>query len=299
MEILKNIGALFVRLWRWVRETAWVQPLLIVGTIFGVIFSIPNFTAWFSALGVGSHSGYYISKKQSLEGEVIGTEITSAADKLTAAMNKGSNFDKAFDENEYAEFKASIQKDVIDVYGEKFYVVYVKEDCSNCDTISEAFQTLENGWGTSFVTEDNRPFKLYTIFSDDSSSNDNEYEVESDKKAFNRYLVKFSNNGFFENAGGRLQELPYAITNKLGDSADYKHFIEADRVNFAVPAVLLVDFSKESWELEISRPGVAEVLFGVTGDGSIEKADLLMQMWNHTSKTDITNKFSDYYQKTA
>ena len=41
MKILKVIATPFVALWRWIKETAWVQPLLIVGCIFAVIFSIP------------------------------------------------------------------------------------------------------------------------------------------------------------------------------------------------------------------------------------------------------------------
>ena len=40
MIILTAIGAFFGRIWKWIRETAWVQPLLIVGVIFGIIFSI-------------------------------------------------------------------------------------------------------------------------------------------------------------------------------------------------------------------------------------------------------------------
>ena len=40
MIVLRAIGAFFARIWRWIRETAWVQPLLIVGIIFGIMFSI-------------------------------------------------------------------------------------------------------------------------------------------------------------------------------------------------------------------------------------------------------------------
>ena len=41
MVVLAAIGAFFKKIWDWIRNTAWVQPLLIVGIIFGVIFSIP------------------------------------------------------------------------------------------------------------------------------------------------------------------------------------------------------------------------------------------------------------------
>ena len=41
MKFLKILDTPFVKLWGWIKDTAWVQPLLIVGCIFGVIFSIP------------------------------------------------------------------------------------------------------------------------------------------------------------------------------------------------------------------------------------------------------------------
>ena len=37
MNTLKRINGLFTKFWRWIKETAWVQPLLIVGGIFGLV----------------------------------------------------------------------------------------------------------------------------------------------------------------------------------------------------------------------------------------------------------------------
>ena len=38
------IGRFFKKIWEWIKSTAWVQPLLIVAIIFGVIFSINTIT---------------------------------------------------------------------------------------------------------------------------------------------------------------------------------------------------------------------------------------------------------------
>ena len=46
MKVLKILATPFIAIWRWIKETAWVQPLLIVGLIFGIIFSIPSITSW-------------------------------------------------------------------------------------------------------------------------------------------------------------------------------------------------------------------------------------------------------------
>ena len=47
MKVLSAIGGFFARIGRWIKETAWIQPLLIVGAIFAVIFAIPHVrSAW-------------------------------------------------------------------------------------------------------------------------------------------------------------------------------------------------------------------------------------------------------------
>ena len=37
MKVLKILATPFIAIWRWIKETAWVQPLLIVGLIFGIM----------------------------------------------------------------------------------------------------------------------------------------------------------------------------------------------------------------------------------------------------------------------
>ncbi|MDD3938419.1 MAG: hypothetical protein PHU55_01520, partial [Bacilli bacterium] len=108
MNILKAIGAFFVRIGRWIKDTAWVQPLLIVGAIFAVIFSIPSITSWIEGLAEDARSSekYYQKFQRSLAGGE-----TSEADKLIADIQDG-------------DAKSSI--------GEKFFLVFVSEDCSAC-----------------------------------------------------------------------------------------------------------------------------------------------------------------------
>ena len=39
-KIFIAIGRFFKKIWEWIKSTAWIQPLLIVAVIFGIIFSI-------------------------------------------------------------------------------------------------------------------------------------------------------------------------------------------------------------------------------------------------------------------
>ena len=301
MNILKAIGAFFQRIWRWIVETAWVQPLLIVGGIFGIIFSIPKFTSWAQKLSVSAGDSYYTSFKVALEGE--GRDkgaYNTGADRLTSVINEYSNFDS--DYATYEEFLAAYQGNTAQAsgnpsdYGEKFFIAYVARDCSPCETAQGGFETLQERWGSSFVATDGRDFRLYTIFTDDASSNDDDYDNEDDKKAFCRYLDKFGGNpiDFFSKAAGRLEDTPYKTNASVSDSY-YEHLEVADKKNFDTPTIFLVDFSREAFEL--GRVGLSEAIFGVSGSTDYDKANLLLDMWNHTDKGDDTNQFTLDYSK--
>jgi len=301
MNILKSIGAFFQRIWRWIVETAWVQPLLIVGGIFGIIFSIPKFTSWAKQLNVSAGESYYTTFKVSLEGEGRDNgEFHTAADKLTSVISEYSNFETEYDS--YEDYLAAKQSNAKNAFGnpadypDKFFVAYVAKECPGCDTAKGGFETLQERWGSSFNALDGREFTLYTIFADDSSSNDDDYDTDEDKKAFCRYLDKFGGNpvDFFSKAAGRLEETPYKTNASVADSY-YEHIENADRQNFDTPTIFLIDFSKEAFEL--GRVGLSEALFGVSGETDYDKANLLLDMWNHTDKTNDTNKFSDAYSK--
>ena len=62
MKILKAIGAFFARIWRWIKETAWVQPLLIVGAIFAIIFAFEPVDILFPVFGSHIDLPFFLSK---------------------------------------------------------------------------------------------------------------------------------------------------------------------------------------------------------------------------------------------
>ncbi|MCF0113504.1 MAG: hypothetical protein HUJ60_05960 [Bacilli bacterium] len=311
MNILKAISASFAKLWRWIRETAWVQPLLIVGAIFAVIFSIPKFTTWFSAMGAGASNNYYSSYKLTLEGEGRKTEengkvtyYDTLADKVTRGLAEWSFVSNTTYPTYEAFVDAMKASDTNPLqYGEKYFLAYVGRDCSPCDTAQGGYEALEAKWGSLFVPSDGRDFAIKTIFSDDTSSNDDDFDLEVLKKPFVRYLNKWNAGeggaDFFSLAGARLEDTPYASNANIAESY-YTHITEADNEAFDVPTILLIDWSKEAWEL--GRPGVSEACFGVKGDKDYDRADFLLDMWNHTDSIeagkdtgDTTNIFVEEY----
>ena len=310
MNVIKSMGVRFNKLWRWIKETAWVQPLLIVGAIFAIIFSIPKFTAWFEAMGIGSSNSFYSSHKLSLEGETKDAQKTdySEADKLTEAIYSYSFGQGVSPTTKYADseiVKAVKADERIAKYGEKFFLVYVETSCSACDEVQPGFEKLQEGWGKAYAINDNRSFKIHTIYADDTSSNDDSYTLEDDKKAFYRYLNNFTD--FWEEAAGRLIDTPYKTNASVAESY-YNNIETVNCASWQVPTIFLIDFSEDAWAA--GRFGISEAVFGVSGSSSIEKAQLLQKMWNHlpsytwgesgysvSGNTDTANQFRSEYQK--
>ena len=296
MNIIKSISAMITKFWRWITETAWVQPLLIVGGIFAVIFSIPKFTTWFEAMGVNSSNSFYTNYRVSLEGEgreENGTRIMTDADKLTAVIDKWSFTNTQYDS--YETYRKNVEADDGLRYGEKFFMVFYKSDCSGCEEAKNGFETLITGWNTSFPIAGSQPFKLYSIQADQTSSNDDTYEIDTDKKAINRYLTYFEAADLWASAAGRLEDAPYR-TNASAGMTNYTYIENTDLTNWPVPTIFLIDFTKEAYEA--GRPGLSEVLFGVSGSSYFENAQLLANMWNHLdAATASSNPFNSAYKK--
>ncbi len=315
MIILKAIGNFFARIWRWIKETAWVQPLLIVGLIFSVIFSIPHINSWVENFSIEKANNYYTGFKLRLEGEKTTNmdKPVTEADKITQFIYDVSNLTDSNDHQKYASYEdykagvsALLERDfgtgkdfaaMTKKYGEKFILMYVAEDCTACNSARPGFEELQKRWNSTYKSDDGRPFKLHTIYTDDESSNDN--KDPNGYTAFERYLTNYGT--FFNLAYDRFENsrLPYRsnITDEqllcFGDAG-----LSTDDHAFQTPTILLVDVSKEAFEMDYSRPGASELMFGVgsSGDYKAEKARVLLNMWNHTS-ADSRNPFSNSYSK--
>ena len=284
MIVLKSIGAFFVKIWRWIKETAWVQPLLIVGAIFAIIFSIPYITEWVSSWGYNSTGAFFNLKKQTLEGEkdAKDTSYVTKADEITTNI-----------ENNIEKISEGLTDEIdTTTYGEKFFLVYTASDCDGCDKAESGFKYLSEQWSIKYFASDARQFSFYSIFTNETSSNDSDYdETADDKTAFQRYLGKHLN--FFNTTGSTLQNAYYK-TNKSLDDTNYGYYEKPDSTNFVTPTILLVDYSKEA--IAANRAGVCEVLFGLSGDTDADRAKTLIKMWNHLD-ADVDNEFSSIYRK--
>ena len=264
MVLLAAIGAFFKKIWDWIRQTAWIQPLLIVGIIFGVIFSIPAIVnAIKNAQAEASATENYYHKYQlSLE-----SGKDSKADKATDLIYKA--MENPSDEN------ISAVKDEIGT--DKFFFTYVSDSCENCVQAKYGFDYLEKNWNKpGFEVGEGVDFKLVSVFADEYTS-----ETTSTKTAFVQYMERFPN--FFELAAEAGYNTDYYELGHL-NSSDLDTLAEAHPDNFLTPTILLIDFTKNS-----PQKGVSEVMFGVNGDTDKDKAELLLHCWNHSDEFSVND----------
>jgi hypothetical protein len=247
-------GKIFGGLWNWIKETAWVQPLLIVGSIFAIIFSIPTITEWVNGIAesINSPESYYRNFQRTLEGEE-----DSDAQKLIDSM-----------------------MDNDDEFGEKFMVAFVQVTCQFCKEAQPAFKELvENTsryYGTqesdsiSEVTKDQfGTFKFYTIFIDETY----DFPEDTTTTPFERFLQR--NSAFLERTAEVARNSPFKVNNQLSEAQI--DILESGESNaISTPTVIMYDLSDNSPE-----EGISELLISVPGANFYDKSVTLSDAWMH------------------
>ena len=268
MIVLSAIGRFFKKIWDWIKQTAWIQPLLIVGIIFGVIFSIPSIVKAVntSKKEKATYNTYYHNYKLSLEGEYdadgnFQSPVDDFTTKLAAALD-----------GDATEFTKSYG----DRCGEKFFVAYVAKDCDKCEDAKEGFSTFEKKLNVNDAfksTVEGEQFHLVTIFTDDEN-----IQTTDSSTAFVKYLER--HQSFFEDVGSSIYDNPYHTKGKLSNT-DLEALETADPDNFLTPTIFLVELGETAAKNK-KDPGVTELMFGVEGSDKNDKARTLLDCWNHT-----------------
>lgn len=300
MILLKAIGAFFAKVWRWIKETAWIQPLLIVGAIFAIIFSIPYMTEWVQSFSGEGSGQFFKNYDLSINNEEfnVGQSVTDA-DKLAQSLYTYTS--KAYDDVEDKKTTAADYKDFTDKYGKKFFLVFYKSDNSSSDNIESGLRYLKENWNNASYNlsandESGVSFSMYSIETTYVSDNDSDYTITiGGQSAFNRFL--YVNSNLFNVAGPELYEAPYRTRASVSETS-YDQFAlnntSSSTANplseFPLPCVCLVDFTEKA--ITAGRAGLSEILFSVSGDSELTRAKLLLNMWNHTDDYSTTNLFT-------
>lgn len=259
-KVLGVIGGFFVSIWRWIKETAWVQPLLIVGIIFGVIFSIPTIVSAVEDLDAKNKSAHKFYSKYKVS--LVGAD-ESEADKLfkEIALNENGN-------------STSLK-------GQKFIIVFVQSDdkCTSCTEARDGFEYLINDSG---LLKGSNKFEIKTIFVDEEFKTRDEEDWKNTgtpdddhlDTAFGAFLER--NYTSFEYFASAAQDTNYYLNGKISETQiDDLHSSSADK--FQTPTMLQFDFTA-------GYNGITNVFVGLnaTGSSKLDKASFLADAWNYT-----------------
>ena len=266
MVVLSAIGRFFKKIWDWIKQTAWIQPLLIVGIIFGVIFSIPPIVKAIKNADEKRNGAeyYYQQFRKSLEGEK-----TSPADKLVYAIEN-------LDTN---AVKSQVGQD-------KFFLAFVEPDSTEWATYKEGFQEMEailksnskkstNDKDKNFISDDGNGFKLVTIF----INQETKAAKDSNESAFETFLN--NHDVFLTEAAAVAEESNYGSVHC--SETQLENMIDGSGFT-STATLMLVDMTPAEEYTTYYNPGVNEVMFGVPAGISkpYELGKFLMECWNHT-----------------
>ena len=145
-KVLGVIGGFFAKIGRWIANTAWIQPLLIVGGIFAIIFSIPYIKQGIenaqNSNQVDEDIEYYKARAISLDGA---ENHESKMDTLLTYLEE-DNFEKVKEE-----------------FGTRFFLTLATEDCAYCKECVAGYTYLNDHF-SEFELEGE--FKLYSFMID-------------------------------------------------------------------------------------------------------------------------------------
>ena len=269
MKVLSAIGGFFARIGRWIKETAWIQPLLIVGAIFAVIFAIPHIIdgvkGWFDESDAANK--YFAKYQLALD---------------NANQGKGeSEVDALFTSLEDRDADTIKSK-----YGERFFVAFVQEDNASCKDLYGGLKMFQDKWADKKESEFKKSdtlklegeFKLLTIYTDAVDENDDSVNL------FNEVWVNHIE--LFEDFGRSdyLSKTFYAQNKNYGNDNYINSFIGSSDTKscpMTAPLVMYFDFSSNN-PIENQRiVGLSDVLFSVDGSSDLEKARTLRNCWAH------------------
>ena len=273
-KIFKAIGGFFKKIWEWIRQTAWVQPLLIVGIIFGLIFSInPIINAIQSAVNASNDGEFYYNHR---------VEYRELFDDLTTSQ-WGTDAG-----NDYYPYAAKINKNSGDSL-----VIFIDGSTTLEDAVASFYSTHSdiNLYVVDFSTTENQYSnwdKTNEKYTNDSAANykyhllgklsDKYNDGIKDKDESHEYWRTTYNKKFKEKYGYGVL-FPTPTFNK--DNTDNLYETSADRSSASSDLYLPCAVKFHNDEIVDMRLASSSswTSYNTSDDSSKTNIDILTDMW--------------------
>lgn len=269
MKILSAIGRFFARIGRWIKETAWIQPLLIVGGIFAIIFAIPHIIngvkGWFSESD--SVNKFYAQYQLSLTGADKGDFVgTSEVDKLFTGIYEGN------------------ESDVKKITGSnRFFLAFVQKNNSSAGDLYNGIKMFKDKWSAKNAEFEGLEgkFTLKVIYTD-TKNDDDENLFDMVWNSHYKLFEELANDSYLPNTY-------YAINNDIKAEKYAQNFMSdstLEKCPMSTPLLMYFDYTDSNpIATEDQRvKGLSDVIFTVEGSSDLERARTLRDCWSHKNE---------------
>jgi len=284
-EFWKKFASPFVAVGRWVKDTAWVQPLLIVGVIFGIIFSIPSISKAIQEATAETDIEWYALKQLSLDGTA---NKDSAADTFFEDYVKAQEY---WSENNHDEARNVMKKYSNE---DRFILFFVQSDCSTCEDTQEAAEYLVDNWDALINNETSATymgFSYQSIICDQVVENNEQYET---RKPF-EYL--YGNSNYYQfiydaNTAGTKSNYYRFGTESSTIKSNLENLVKLDEAsqtfssNFQTPMIVEINLTEDNKSEYI----ISNILYKLIGDDVYERSEFLVKLWKRKDVFSDTGK---------
>lgn len=284
-EFWKKFASPFVAVGRWVKDTAWVQPLLIVGVIFAIIFSIPSISKAIQEATAETDIEWYALKQLSLDG---------TADKNSAVNTFFEDYVNAQDK--WSDGNHDEARNIMKKYSneDRFILFFVQSDCSTCEDTQEAAEYLVDNWDALINNETSvtyMGFSYQSIICDQVIENNEKYEK---RKAF-EYLYGDPNYYQFiydANTAGTKSNYYRFGTESSTIKSNLENLVKDDEAsstfssNFQTPMIVEINLTEDNKSEYI----ISNILYKLIGDDVYERSDFLVKLWKRKDVFSDTGK---------
>ncbi len=260
--------------WEWFKSAAWLQVLLIVGLVVGIVVSIPYIVQGITDLVNRNTSHFYESKEITFDDfqRMIDGEDPSRADGVVGTGMKDT------DPNLPDEYKDLVSEDL-----EGFVVMFVKANCDNCSSIQSYLET----WFNQFNNEDgiNNRLRLFTIdvsfVPDDSSKSTeaegsaNNYENENITLEQQNEMMSYMKDTYLN------QDDAHRVSEVTESTFEMDLTSPSGSGTIPTPTFVLYTKNKDEEKYDIANP--TKVICGAIGD------------LNYTSQADMNSQMLDVF----
>jgi len=282
MIVLRAIGRFFGKIGRWIRDTAWVQPLLIVGGIFAIIFSIPKIVEWVDEMNEESNAAqtFFENKLISSQGKEDQLSVGSTLDKYLTALEG---------DYETKEEAYNAVNSVLKINSKRFFIIFVDES-STCDSLYTGLNYLKSNWKNAEFKDLEDSFAFRTIYVDAID------EYDESTKLFDDIYEHHS----FENLAADCYNTLYA-DNKNFNENDDTHY-ESLTTSISAGTILYFNYNeyaandeRGAFDANIKTKGLRSCFTAsdVAGSGEYERAQKLADAWGERQYSVFGLKYNE------